>query len=129
MKFATAILAGAMVFAGTAAYAQDVAGDAAAGEKVFNKCKACHSVEGQNKVGPHLNGVIGRTAGTVEDYKYSKAMHEAGENGLVWDAPTLETYLVKPKDLVKGTKMAFAGLKKKEDIDNVIAYLEQFSGE
>jgi cytochrome c len=56
-------------------------------------------------------------------------MKKAGADGLVWDAPTLETYLVKPKDLVKGTKMAFAGLKKKEDIDNVIAYLEQFSGE
>ncbi len=105
------------------------AGDAEKGEKVFKKCTACHAVgEGaKNKVGPELNEIFGRTAGSLEDYKYSKAMIEAGGGGLVWDEATLTTYLTKPKDMVKGTKMAFAGLKKQEDLDNVIAYLATFS--
>ena len=98
------------------------AGDAAAGEKVFKKCKACHTLEeGKNRVGPSLAGVVGRAAGTVEGYKYSKAMKESG---LTWDEATLDTFLTKPKDLVKKTKMAFAGLKKEEDRANVIAYLK-----
>ena len=102
-------------------------GDAAAGEKVFNKCKACHSVEeGKNKVGPSLHGVIGRTPGTLEGYNYSKAMKEFGQDH-VWDDATLHTYLEDPKAMVPGTKMAFVGLKKQEDRDNVIAYLKQFS--
>ena len=100
-------------------------GDAAAGKKVFNKCKACHSIdEEKNKVGPHLVGLVGRTAGTVEDFKYSDAMKESG---IVWTAETLAPYLEKPKDVVPGTKMAFAGLKKPEDIANLIAYIEEES--
>ena len=102
-------------------------GDAAKGEKVFNKCKACHSVEaGKNKVGPSLHNLIGRTPGTAEGFKYSKAMEEFGKDH-VWDDETLHTYLEKPKDVVKGTKMAFVGLKKEKDRDDVIAYLKQFS--
>lgn len=102
-------------------------GDAAKGEKVFNKCKACHSVEeGKNKVGPSLHNLIGRTPGTAEGFKYSKAMEEFGKDH-VWDDETLHTYLEKPKDVVKGTKMAFVGLKKEDDRDDVIAYLKQFS--
>ena len=103
-------------------------GDAAKGEKIFKKCKACHAVGdgAKNKVGPALNGIVGATAGQVADYKYSKAMIEAGEGGLVWDQANLETYLIKPKDLVKGTKMSFAGLKKEQDRADVIAYLEGF---
>jgi cytochrome c len=120
------ILAGAafVLFQG-AAQAQDVA----AGEKVFKKCMACHAVgEGaKNKVGPVLNGVIGRTAGTVPDYTYSQAMKDAGAGGLVWNDETLHQYLEKPKEFVKGNKMAFPGLKKPEERDNVIAYLKTFS--
>jgi cytochrome c len=102
--------------------------DAAAGEKVFTKCKACHVAdEDKNKIGPSLHGVIGRTAGTHEGFKYSKAMIDAGESGVVWDEANLTKYLHDPKGMVKGTKMAFAGLKKDEDIANVIAYLEQES--
>ena len=102
--------------------------DAAAGEKVFAKCKACRIAdEDKNKIGPSLKGVIGRTAGTHPDFKYSKAMVEAGEGGLVWDEASLTTYLHDPKAMVKGTKMAFAGLKKDEEIADVIAYLKQFS--
>ncbi|UVK36595.1 cytochrome c family protein [Mesorhizobium sp. AR10] len=102
--------------------------DAAAGEKVFTKCKACHVAdEDKNKIGPSLHGVIGRTAGTHPDYKYSEAMIAAGKSGVVWDEPTLTTYLHDPKGMVKGSKMAFPGLKKDEDVANVIAYLKQFS--
>ena len=101
--------------------------DAAAGEKVFAKCKACHVAdEDKNKIGPSLKGVIGRTAGTHEGFKYSPAMVEAGKGGLVWDDAKLTEYLKAPKIMVKGTKMAFAGLKKDEDLANVIAYIKQF---
>jgi cytochrome c len=107
---------------------QAQAQDAAAGEKVFNKCKACHVADkDQNRVGPSLHGVIGRTAGTHPGYNYSKAMVEAGKSGVVWDAATLTKYLHDPRAMVKGTKMAFPGLKKDKDIADVIAYLEQES--
>ncbi|RRI02336.1 cytochrome c family protein [Mesorhizobium tamadayense] len=102
--------------------------DAAAGEKVFTKCKVCHIADkDQNKVGPSLNGVIGRTAGTHPGFSYSQAMVAAGKSGTKWDEPTLTTYLHDPKAMVKGTKMAFPGLKSDQDIANVIAYLKQFS--
>jgi len=105
------------------------AGDADAGATVFKKCMACHAVgEGAtNKVGPQLNDVFGRTAGTAPDYKYSKAMIEAGAGGLVWTEESLQPYLRKPKHVVPGTKMAFAGLPKEEDEANLIAYLLTFS--
>jgi cytochrome c len=100
--------------------------DAAAGATVFNKCKACHTAtEDKNKVGPSLMGVVGRTAGTHAGFKYSNAMVEAGKNGIVWDDANLTTYLRDPKGMIKGGKMAFAGLKKDEDLANVIAYLKQ----
>ena len=99
-----------------------VAGDAAKGEKVFRRCKACHYVDKEkNKTGPHLVDIIGRAAGTVEGYKYSKAM--AG-SGLVWDETTMAGFLTKPKKYLKGTKMAFVGLRKESDIADVIAYLK-----
>lgn len=104
-------------------------GDAAKGEKVFNKCKACHMVgEGAKKrVGPPLNNIIGAKAGSQEDYNYSSAMKKAGEDGLVWDEAKLSAYLEKPKDIVPKGKMAFPGLKKETDRENVIAYLKQFT--
>jgi len=104
-------------------------GDVEAGKKVFKKCVACHQIgEGaKNKTGPILNNVFGRTAGTLEGYKYSKAMIAAGEEGLVWTEETLAQWAAKPKNLVKKTKMAFAGLKKEEDILNLEAYMLTFS--
>ncbi len=113
------------------AAAQDVAGDAEAGEKVFRKCMACHAVgeDAKNKVGPHLNDIFGRTAGSIEDFNYSDAMVAKGEEGLVWDAETLAAYLEKPRDYVPGTKMSFAGLRKEEERANVVAYLATFSSE
>ncbi|PZF76064.1 cytochrome c family protein [Aestuariivirga litoralis] len=100
-------------------------GDAAAGQKVFNQCKACHENEkGVNKVGPTLKGVVGRKAASVPDYKYSAGMIKKGEEGVVWDEATLTEYLPNPKAFVPGTKMAFGGLKKPEDVANVIAFLK-----
>ncbi len=103
-------------------------GDAEKGKKVFNKCKACHAVgEGAaNKVGPQLNGIVGAAAGQVEGFKYSDALTEAAAGGLVWDEESLAAFLAKPKDFVKGTKMSFAGLKKEDEIEDVIAYLQGF---
>lgn len=98
-------------------------GDAKKGKKVFNKCKACHDISKEkNKVGPHLIGLFGRTAGAVEGYKYSKAMKESG---IVWSPETLAPYLANPKKNVPGTKMAFAGLKKEAQIADVILYLQE----
>lgn len=103
-------------------------GDAVAGKKIFKKCKVCHFVDKpKKKIGPSLQGVIGRTAGTWGKYKYSKAMKAAGVGGLVWTVDKLDEYLVKPKALVPGTKMAFPGLKKRQDRANVIAYIESFT--
>ncbi|TCL65203.1 cytochrome c family protein [Rhizobium sp. BK251] len=103
-------------------------GDVAAGGTVFKKCALCHIADSdKNKVGPSLNHVFGRTAGTHPDFKYSNAMVDAGKNGLVWDDTTLRDYLHDPKAKVKGTKMAFAGLKEDTDITNLIAYLKQYS--
>jgi cytochrome c len=99
--------------------------DAAAGEKVFLKCKACHQIgEGaKDAVGPVLNGVVGRKAGTYPDYSYSDANKNSG---ITWDEATLKEYLKNPRAKVPGTKMIFPGLTKEEDIDNVIAYLKQY---
>ena len=99
-----------------------MAGDAVKGQKLFKRCKACHYVDREkHKTGPHLVAVIGRAAGSLDDYKYSKAMKASG---LVWDEETLAAYLKAPKKFVKGTKMAFAGLKKDMDIADIIAYLK-----
>lgn len=121
-----------LMIAGTALLALTVQasaeGDPAKGEKVFKKCAACHAVgEGaKNKVGPELNGIVDRPFGAIEDYKYSKSLLEVGD-GKVWDVETLDVYLTKPKDLIPKGKMAFAGLKKEADRENVIAYLAQFN--
>lgn len=127
MKFAlkTTIAAVAVLSFAGAAQAQDPE----AGEKVFAKCKACHMV-GENakrRVGPPLNDIIGAQAGTQENFNYSKAMVEKGEEGLTWTDENLHAYLKDPKEVVPGGKMAFPGLKDEEDRANVIAYLKQFS--
>ncbi|MFO1141011.1 MAG: cytochrome c family protein [Amaricoccus sp.] len=105
-------------------------GDAAAGEKVFKKCLACHTItpDGKNKVGPDLYGVIGRTTGTAPGFKYSEVMLKAGEDGHVWTEEELSKYLESPKAMFPGTKMTFVGLPKPEDRANVIAYIKSASG-
>jgi cytochrome c len=107
-----------IVMAAGSAYA---AGDVKKGKRVFNKCKACHSLEaGKKKIGPSLHGVFGRTSGTAAKFKFSSAMKKAK---IVWNAETMDKYIEKPRKLVPGTRMAFPGLKKKADRDNLIAYL------
>ncbi len=103
-------------------------GDAAAGEKVFKKCKACHQVgEGAtNRVGPVLNGIVGLAAGINEEFKYSPVMQERAAAGLVWTDEELIAFLTSPKKYMEGTKMSFAGLRKDDDIEDVIAYLASF---
>ena len=101
------------------------AGDAAKGEKVYAKCKACHDNEkGVNKVGPTLKGIVGRAAASVADYKYSDAMVAKGAEGLIWTEENLAAYLPDPKAYVPKTKMAFAGLKKPDEVADIIAYLK-----
>jgi cytochrome c len=102
-------------------------GDAALGKRVFNRCLPCHeAATDRDKVGPHLLGVVGRTAGSAESFlgHYSEAMKSAGAAGLVWDEANLAGYLKAPKLKVPGNRMAFAGLSKDDDIANVIAYLK-----
>ncbi len=97
-------------------------GDLAHGEKVFKKCSACHMIAagGKNMIGPNLWSVIGRTAGSVNDYKYSKAMVAYGKE---WSFEEMNSYLIKPQAYIKGTKMAFAGLRKEKDRASVILYM------
>jgi cytochrome c len=102
-----------------------LAQDADAGAKVFNKCKACHQVgaDAKNRVGPVLTGVVGREAGSVEDFNYSDAMVAKHEEAFVWTEENLSSYLEDPKGFIPGNKMAFPGLKKPEERADVIAYL------
>jgi len=111
-------------FALSFAVAAHAAGDATAGEKVFAQCAACHTVgaSAMNSVGPVLNGVVGRAAGTFPGYRYSSAMRKSG---LTWDEGTLSQYLEGPEKMVPGTKMLFPGIQNKDDRANVIAYLKQ----
>ena len=101
-------------------------GDIAVGEKVFKKCAACHSIVkgGKNNIGPALYNVVGRQVGVVSDYKYSKALSGYGKE---WTFEELNGYLIKPAKWIKGTKMAFAGLRKEKDRASVILYLNQNS--
>jgi cytochrome c len=101
-------------------------GDLAHGEKVFKKCTACHQIaaDGKNMIGPNLWGVIGRTSGSISDYKYSKAMIAHGKE---WSFEEMNSYLIKPQAHIKGTKMAFAGLRKEKDRASVILYMNSKS--
>ena len=101
-------------------------GDIASGEKIFKKCAACHSIvkDGKNNIGPALYNVVGRKVGVVSDYKYSKAFLNYDKS---WTFEELNGYLLKPSKWIKGTKMAFAGLRKERDRASVIKYLNQSS--
>ncbi len=101
-------------------------GSVDSGKKIFKQCAACHSISkgGSNKIGPALWGVLGRDIGSVTDYKYSKGMSEFNET---WIFDSLNAFLIKPKDYIKGTKMAYAGLKKENDRASVILYLNEQS--
>ena len=119
--FVTVLLAGT---AGLSATPASAAGDAANGEQVFAQCRACHSLtDGQNRVGPHLAGLFGREAGTVDGYAYSPAMKESG---VVWDDVSLDAHLAQPKDFIPGNKMGLVfprGVSNAQDREDLIAYL------
>ena len=122
----TAVLSLAAFFNSTVALA---AGDAEAGERLYNKmCGGCHSI-GENArdgFGPQLNGVIGRQAGTSEGYLYSDAMKNSG---VVWTREKLAAYIEAPKKVVSGTRMIFWGISDQEKIDNLLAYIESVQGQ
>jgi len=128
MKSVTRLtLAAGVVFAAMAGQAI-AAGDPAAGEKVFNKCKACHQVgeTAKNAVAPELNGINGRKAGAVEGYNYSEALKGSG---ITWDEAVFKEFVKNPKAKVAGTKMVFPGLPSEADQENVWAYLSQFGAD
>jgi cytochrome c len=116
-----AVLAAALSTGSTVA----PAGDVENGKSIFNKCRACHQVgeNAKNLVGPKLNGLIGRKAGSVEGYNYSEANKSSG---IVWDEATFREYIKNPKGKIPNTKMVFAGLSDDADIDDLLAYLKQF---
>ena len=96
-----------------------------AGKNVFKKCVACHdATAAKNKVGPHLVGIVGRSAASAEGFKYSDALKAKGAEGFAWSEENIATYLKKPKDFIPGIKMAFAGIKDDAEIANLIAYLK-----
>lgn len=103
-------------------------GDADKGKRTYNKCKACHDIgEGaKNKVGPSLTGVIGREIASVEGFSYSDAFTAKKAEGFVWTEENLAAYLEKPKDFIPGNKMSFAGLRKEDEREDVIAYIKTF---
>jgi cytochrome c len=105
--------------------AASLAQDAASGEKIFAQCRACHQIgeTAKNAVGPHLNGLFGRKAGTVEGYNYSPANKNSG---ILWDEATFSEYIKDPKAKIPGTKMVYAGLKDEKRVQDLIAYLKQF---
>jgi cytochrome c len=104
-----------------------LAADAEKGAKVYRKCVSCHMIgdKAKNRVGPQLNAIIGRKIASVADYRYSKAMTAYGEANKVWSEDILAAYLANPRKTVKGTRMAFAGLRKEKDVADVITYLKQ----
>jgi cytochrome c len=106
-----------------------ITGDAEAGEKVFRKCQACHEVgaDAKIKIGPVLNGVVNRPVAAFEGFEYSKVLLAFGEEGKVWTPDAMAAFLEKPRDYANGTKMVFAGLRKEDDRQNVIAYLATFA--
>jgi cytochrome c len=118
------LIAAVLVTSSVVAKAQD----AAEGEAVFKQCRACHTIgpEARNLVGPELNGLDGRKAGTVAGFSYSDANKNSG---ITWSGASFKEYIVNPAAKIPGTKMSFVGVKKEKDIDNLWAYLKQFKAD
>jgi cytochrome c len=104
--------------------------DAAAGQRVFNQCRACHTVDqgGRNGVGPNLYGIFGRKAASIEGFRYSAAMKAKAEEGLAWDEATLRAYIANPKAVVPAGSMSYVGLRNEQQMNDLIAYLKQATG-
>jgi cytochrome c len=126
MDLRPALVALALFAAPTLASAQD----AAAGQRVFNQCRACHTVDrgGRNRVGPNLHGALGRRAGAVDGFRYSASMRAKAFEGLAWDEATLRAYIVDPKAVVPAGSRSYAGLRNEQQLNDLIAYLRQATG-
>lgn len=127
-KIQIVLTIGILTISGLASAQHVQSGRADAGAAVFKQCMACHQIgpSARNGIGPVLNGVVGRRAGVYPGYSYSLA---SKSSGLIWDEETLTRYLRAPGEVVPGTKMIFFGLKKSQDVADVIAYLEQFDAD
>jgi cytochrome c len=106
-----------------------LAQDAEAGQRVFNQCRACHTINagGRNGVGPNLHGIWGRQAGQVQGFRYSANMTQLAGGGLTWDEATLRRYLTNPKDVVPQGSMAFNGIRNEQQLNDLLAYLQRAS--
>lgn len=124
------LLASMILFSAASAAAQDAGGDAAAGQRVFNQCRACHTVDagGRAGVGPNLHGVIGRRAAAIDGFRYSPSMRQRAEGGLTWTEDNLRAYLRNPKEVVPAGTMSFPGLRNDQQLNDLIAYLRQQQG-
>jgi cytochrome c len=116
----------ALMVLGLAAAAPAGAQDVTAGGRVFNQCRACHTINegGRNGVGPNLHSIVGRKTASVEGFRYSPAMREKGASGLTWTEENLRPYLRNPREIVPGTTMAYPGLKNDQQMNDLIAYLK-----
>lgn len=125
-----AILGLALLALAGQARAQEASGDPAAGQRVFNQCRACHVIEnnGRNGVGPNLHGVVGRRAASIQNFRYSANMRSLGEQGHVWTDDNLRAYPRSPKDVVLQGIMSFPGLRNEQQINDVIAFLRSQPG-
>ncbi len=123
MRFVWPMLA-LLALSTTGAIAQDIA----AGERSWNKCRACHQIgeTAKNGVGPHLNGLFGRHSGAVDGYAYSAANKNSG---ITWDEAVFADYIRDPKAKIPGTKMVFAGIKNEQEIRDLSAFLKQFAAD
>lgn len=121
----TILSAALLMTSGLAGFGAAQAQDAAAGEKIFAQCRACHQIgeNAKNTVGPVLNGLFGRHSGSIEGYSYSAANKNSG---ITWDEATFREYIKDPKAKIPGTKMIYAGLKDDKKIEDLIAYMKQF---
>ncbi len=128
-RLVPALLFSVCIMLASKASAQE--GDAVKGEKLFRACKSCHQIgeNARNGVGPHLDGLFDRQAGSLKGFKYSGAMKKLGAEGLVWNEFTLDQYLEKPRAYVPGTRMSYRGMPKRDDRVHMIAYLRTLSDE
>ncbi len=108
-----------------------MAQDAEAGQRVYNQCRACHTINagGRNGVGPNLHGFWGRRAGQVQGFRYSANMQQLAEQGLTWDEATLRRYLTNPKDVVPNGSMAFNGIRNEQQMNDLLAFLQRASSQ
>lgn len=119
------ILIASAAIAGLAGPAFAQSGDAEAGQRVFNQCRACHTINegGRNGVGPNLFGILGRRAGAAENFRYSASLRELAEGGLTWDEERLRAYIRNPKEVIPRGSMSYVGLRNETQVNDLIAYL------